>query len=145
MKVSWVWEMIGKTFGDLNISKFKFHIAMLIMVSFEVVIVYMPYFESTSLRNILEETQSEHLEGRKHSPFISKNTIIHENDEVPEEKNPCETGNSIIDDMQAKVKEPSENGNKVSKKLKLFLMVKSPTISAMVRLALVKGAGLFHQ
>ena len=105
----------------------------------------MPYFESTSLRNILEETQSEHLEGRKHSPFISKNTIIHENDEVPEEKNPCETGNSIIDDMQAKVKEPSENGNEVCKKLKLFLMVKSPTISAMVRLALVKGAGLFHQ
>jgi len=143
MKVSRVWEMIGKTFVEFRFAKSMW--PMLFMVPLKVVMLSMLFFESISLRNISEEPNSELSEARIPTPTLSKNTINHRNYEVPEEDNPSETGNYIIDEMQARVYKPSENGKQVNLKLKLIFMVKSPIIFAIARLAIFEWAGLFYQ
>jgi len=81
---------------------------------------------------------------KKPTPFISKNTFKHRNDDIPEEDNHCETGNDIKDQMQASVRKTSKNGKQGNMKLNIF-MVKSPILFTMVRLAILKWAGQLDQ
>jgi len=149
MKARWVWEMIGKTFVGFRSAKIV--LPMLFMVPLKVVLVYMYMllFGFVSLRNrSVEEPYSDVSEARISTLFKSKNlnTTKHINDEGPEEDNPSETGFSItIDDLQARVNKPSENGKQVNLKLKLIFMVESPIIFAVARLAIVEWTGLFSQ
>ena len=147
MKARWVWEMIGKTFVGFRSANIV--LPMLFMAPLKVVLVYMLLFGFVSLRNrSVEEPYSDVSEARISTLFKSKNfnTTKHINDEGPEEDNPSETGFSIIiDDLQARVNKPSENGKQVNLKLKLIFMVETPIIFAVARLAIVEWTCLFYQ